>query len=208
MRARTAFALVFILLLAGSLACSQAGEILTPAEATLRAQEARDAAAGPAAEDAEEALFAAGETVEFISGSHLVPMYRNPGDMTAFSYAGRGETATVISSQELEGKIWYEIKGGAGQGWVAAANLQAPGGEVGGEAQGPQPGDTVYLVGKSYLINIVANPGDVRMIANQERGAQVILLEVGEYEGETWYKIDAPAAEGWVAAENISTEAP
>lgn len=73
---------------------------------------------------------------------------------------------------------------------------------------GIQVGDVVYLTGKGYLISIVAEPGAMRMIAGQERGVEVTIIDVADVEGETWYRIDAPTGEGWVPAENITTEKP
>jgi hypothetical protein len=46
------------------------------------------------------------------------------------------------------------------------------------------------------------------MIAGQERGVEVTIIEIAEHEGEWWYKIDAPTGEGWVPAENITADAP
>ena len=209
------FLLLGLLLLAG-LACDQAGDILTPAEATARAEEAkgptRPAPTPNAAAIAAD--FQVGDTVEFTGSGHLVPMYRQPGDTVAFSYAGKGETATVLAFEEVEGDAWFEIKGGAGQGWVKVEYLMIPegeaGDEVGGEpaAEGPQVGDTATLVGSGYLITLVNAPGATRMQAVQERGVEVTILDVADHEGETWYLIDAPTGQGWVKTENISTEAP
>jgi hypothetical protein len=208
------YLLLGLLLLAG-LACNQAGEILTPAEATARAEAAkvptRAAATPNAAEKAAD--FQMGDTVEFTGTGHLIPMYKQPGDTVAFSYAGKGETATVRAFREVEGKAWYEIKGGAGTGWVKLEFLTTPAGESGAEEEpaapvGPQIGDTVMLVGTGYLITLVDAPGATRMQAVQERGVEVTILNIGEHEGELWYHIDAPTGEGWVQAENISTEAP
>jgi hypothetical protein len=126
------------LLLLASLACAQAGEILTPAEATARAE----ATQNPARPNA------------------------TPGAV--------GESA----------------------------------GESPSVPEGPQVGDVVYLTGKGFLVKLVAEPGATGMIANQERGAEVTIVEITEHEGEIWYKIDAPTGEGWVPAENVTTEAP
>ena len=71
-----------------------------------------------------------------------------------------------------------------------------------------QVGDTVTLVGTGYLVTLVNAPGATRMQAVQERGVEVVILDVADHEGESWYMIDAPTGEGWVKAENISTEAP
>ncbi|MFZ5917126.1 MAG: hypothetical protein ACOYZ7_09350 [Chloroflexota bacterium] len=202
--------LVFLaMLILPSLACEQAGEVLSPEDATTRAREAAAPTATKPVESAAE--FQVDDTVEFVGTAFLVPIYRQPGDRTAFSHAGRGDTGTVLGSQELDGKIWYLVKSTAGEGWIEAQYLQAVGAAATptpAASEGPQVGDTVYLTGKAYLINIVSEPGSTRMLANQERGVAVVILDSTDVGGETWYKIDAPAGEGWVKAENISTEKP
>jgi len=74
--------------------------------------------------------------------------------------------------------------------------------------EGPQVGDAVYLTGRGFLISLVSEPGATRMIAGQERGVEVTIIEIAEHEGDLWYKIDAPTGEGWVPAENITADAP
>ncbi|RLD11933.1 MAG: hypothetical protein DRI56_00300 [Chloroflexota bacterium] len=76
------------------------------------------------------------------------------------------------------------------------------------DLEGPQPGDEIYLTAHSYLVNIVDEPGSLKIIANQQRGIKAIILQVTLHEGELWYYVDAPAGKGWVKEENISTEAP
>ena len=213
---RIAISFFIGLLFLASLSCNQAGEILTPAEATARAEAAKAptrAVATPS--EAEKAAdFQVGDTVEFTGSGHLIPMYKEPGDTVAFSYAGKGETATVLAFEEIEGDAWFEIKGGAGQGWVKGEYLMTPAGKESGEGEelpaptGPQVGDTVTLVGTGYLITLVDAPGATRMQAVQDRGVEVVILDVADHEGESWYMIDAPTGEGWVKAENISAEAP
>jgi len=74
--------------------------------------------------------------------------------------------------------------------------------------EGPQVGDTAYLAGKGYLIRLVDKPGGMKMIAGQEKGVEIKIVNMTEYEGETWYLVDAPTGEGWVPAENVSAEKP
>ena len=74
--------------------------------------------------------------------------------------------------------------------------------------EGPQIGDTVYLGGKGYLIRLTDKPGGTRMVAGQEKGVQVVILNVTDFEDKKWYLIDAPTGEGWVPEENIVTEEP
>jgi len=213
-KVRAAIIVLIGLLLVVGLACAQAGEILTPAEATARAEEAGSLvrpASTPGA-DAGGAIFQEGDTVEFIGQSHLVPLYRRPGDLAAFSYAGRGDPATVLAYEEEGGKEYYQINSGAGQGWVLAENLVAPAGTEGSGSEpaavGPQTGDKVWLTARSYLANLMDGPCSTHMVAVQERGVEVTILDAVECEDQAWYMIDAPTGEGWVPAENITTEAP
>ena len=74
--------------------------------------------------------------------------------------------------------------------------------------EGPQIGDTVYLSGKGYLIRLVDKPGGSRMIAGQEKGVEVQIVNMTQFEDDTWYLVDAPTGEGWVPSENISIEKP
>ena len=74
--------------------------------------------------------------------------------------------------------------------------------------EGHQPGDTVYLTNKSLLVSLMDGPGSNKMIAGQERGAQVTILQASTVDGVTWYFIDAPTGQGWVPEDNITTEAP
>ena len=74
--------------------------------------------------------------------------------------------------------------------------------------EGHQVGDVVYLVNKSFLVSLMDAPGSNKMIAGQERGAQVEILQAANVDGVLWYFIDAPTGKGWVPETNISTEAP
>lgn len=191
---------ICVLLLAG-VSC-ETGEILTPAEATARARQAAEAVS--TAEAVERAEFQVNDTVELVSSGFLIPLREEPGQGNPFSFEGRGTKATVLASREVDGEIWYLVDVPAGQGWTPAKFLKAV---AGGTAGGPQVGDTVYLAGKGFLINLVDQPGG-RIIAGQERGAAVTIKEIAQHEGETWYRVDAPTGVGWVKAENISTEPP
>jgi len=74
--------------------------------------------------------------------------------------------------------------------------------------EGFQVGDVVYLTNKSFLVNMMSEPGGNRMIATQERGAKVDILQATVVDGELWYFIKAPTGEGWVPEANITDEAP
>jgi hypothetical protein len=202
MKARTAIILMIGLLALASLACEQAGEILTPAEATARAEEAFQLNVSPGSSVA-GSEFQIGDTVTLIGRSFLVNLYDAPGGKIAAGQE-RGTAVTILESALYNEETWYKIKAPTGEGWVAADNLE-PAEEA--EASGPQPGEEVYLAGKSYLVNFMDQPGG-KMVAGQERGVTVTILEIAQFEGDTWYKISAPTGEGWVPSENITTEAP
>lgn len=203
--AKLAWILFLALLVMPSLACDRAGEILSSEEATARAREAiPPTATRPSVNLAE---FQEGDEVEFTGSGFLVPLYKKIGDTAAFSHAGRGDTGTVLGSQEQDGEVWYLVDGPSGEGWVKADSLK-PVGETSEASEGPQVGDTVYLTGQGYLISLVAEPGAMRMIAGQERGTEVVIVDIVDHEGKAWYRIDAPTGEGWVPAENIATEKP
>ena len=203
---------VVLLLLAG-LACAQAGEVLTPAEATERAQ------GGPAREnvevDTEEGL-SVGDTATLTGRGFLINILNQPGSGgRIIANQERGVAVTIEGVTEEEGEIWYQIEAPTGTGWVKAENLEPAEGtteageeeEAEAEGGGLNVGDTVYLTGRGFLVNLYNEPGG-RLVANQERGAAVTILEVGEQDGATWYRVDAPTGEGWVAAENVTAEAP
>jgi len=71
-----------------------------------------------------------------------------------------------------------------------------------------EAGTVVYLTGRGYLINIVDSPGSFHMIAGQERGVEVTILDSSLYKDEIWYLILAPTGQGWVPEENVTTEEP
>lgn len=69
-------------------------------------------------------------------------------------------------------------------------------------------GDFVYLTNRSFLVSLMSEPGGKKMIAGQERGAQVEILQATSVEGVLWYYINAPTGKGWVPETNLTTEAP
>ncbi|MCI0578264.1 MAG: GW dipeptide domain-containing protein [Chloroflexi bacterium] len=213
MKLRVALVWLVVVFIGLSLACDRAGEVLSPEEATARAEEARLQPSG-SGESAEGASFQSGDKALLIGTGFLINVLDEPGGRIVGGQA-RNSEVTVLESQEFEGEIWYRIQAGTAPGWVKADNLvplegEESGGEEGGEeaaASGPQVGDTVYLTGRGFLINIYDQPGG-RLIANQERNVAVTILDTTEFEGTPWYLIDAPTGEGWVAAENITSEQP
>jgi|GEM_PF-3004629 len=75
--------------------------------------------------------------------------------------------------------------------------------DVQDDAEGPQEGDTVVLTGVSYLVAFYDAPGSNKIITNQERGVEGVVLQVVLLEGDKWYLIDAPAGEGWLPEKSV-----
>ncbi|MBN2556868.1 MAG: hypothetical protein JXA97_13090 [Anaerolineales bacterium] len=203
MSSRSKAILAATAVLLATLACARAGEVVSPAEATRRVEATQAAVLTP--DVALEAIFGVNSTVEFIGEQYLIPLQAEPGDVVAESHVPRGEFGIVLGSELLDGEVWYFVDSTSGQGWIREESLQA---SETAEATGPQVGDTVYLIGLGYLINLADQPGSNLIAANQERGAEVIIEAITQFEGEVWYLVDAPTGEGWIRGENISIEAP
>jgi len=201
--------IVGIIILAG-VAC-QSGEVITPAEATARAKKSRavivkkTATPGGKTESGADVL-ASGTTAKLVGKAYLVNIYKEAGSKRILTQQEKGIEVEIQDTQDVDGKTWYLIKAPAGQGWVKAENLEVP--ESAKKSDGPQVGDTVYLQGKAYLVNLYKEPGDVRIIAQQERGVAVTIQDIQEAKGDVWYLIDAPTGLGWVKAESVTTEKP
>jgi hypothetical protein len=206
------FMIVGVIILAG-VAC-QTGEVITPAEATARAKEARAVVVKKTATPGGKTssggdVIPSGSKASLVGKAYLINIYKEAGSTRILTQQEKGVEVEVEDVTHVGDKTWYLIKAPAGQGWVKAENLQPVEEKKKADASGgPQVGDIVYLTGKSYLINLYKEPGDLRIIAQQERGVAVEIKDITEYEGETWYLIDAPTGLGWVKAENITTEKP
>ena len=195
--------LIISILLAFTLACAQSGQIITVAEATARAM---PTAAPTSAAMHDDSAFEVGDEIELISTGFLVPLYQNAGDRTAFSHAARGDSGSILGAEMVDGVLWYQVESGAGTGWVGSEYVKALGGEA---VDGVwQPGTTVYTNSKGFLTNLVDEPGSIRMIAGQERGVAVTVLESAVLDGVNWYLVDTPTGQGWTAEENLILEKP
>lgn len=118
---KSLFWLVAVLVLA-SLACSQAGEILTPEEATERAAPT----ATPTVDPEQAFTYAVGAEIALQdpNGGFLVTFVNEPGGGSVTGQAPRGEIAT-ISTQALVGEEeWYEITAPGGSGWITIGHIQ------------------------------------------------------------------------------------
>lgn len=206
------FIIVGIIILAG-VAC-QSGEVISPEEATARAKESRAVVVKKTATPGGTShtggdVIPSGSKATLVGKAYLINIYKEAGSTRILSQQEKGVEVEVQDVTNVNDETWYLIKAPAGQGWVKAENLEIVGEEKGSESgEGPQVGDTVYLAGKSYLINLYKEPGSTRIIAQQERGVAVEIKDIADHEGETWYLIDAPTGLGWVKAENITTEKP
>lgn len=198
--ARKKILLAGVVLLLAGLAC-ETGEILTPEEATQRAILAATQAIATGQASVQTGL-EIGEEVEFASEEFLVPLASEPGGTVASGHVSRDSTATVLDKAEYEGEIWYLLDTDSGNGWVPESLLHIEG------APEFADGETVYLTGTGFLINIYELPGSNRFVANQERGVAVIVRGTTFYEGNLWYMVQAPTGTGWVRAENLTAEEP
>lgn len=205
MKARTAIFLIIGLFILTSLACAQAGEILTPAEATARAQEVIQSGASFGSSSVAGGSYEAGDTATLIGRNFLVNLYDAP-DGKISAGQERGATVTILEVATVGDAIWYKIEAPTGEGWVSGASLE-PVAEEEVVIEGPQAGDAAYLAGRSFLVNLLDAP-DGKIVAGQERGMAITIIEVVQVDGVVWYHVDAPTGQGWVPAENVTTEAP
>lgn len=207
-RKHTGLFWLLAILLSAALACAQAGQILTPEEATRQAAEAaeqaRAAAASSSSAAAEGEALAAGTAAVLRGRAFLINLMEEPGGRVIAGQE-RGTGVTVVDSQVVDSELWYLIEAPTGEGWVPGENVEAADDGGGLEAEFA-PGDTAYLTGRGFLISLYDSPGSNRFIAQQERAVAVEILEVGEADGDIWYLISAPTGEGWVIAENLEAE--
>ncbi|RME84445.1 MAG: hypothetical protein D6775_05535 [Caldilineae bacterium] len=215
MKSRTTILFLLGVLLLATLAC-QTGEVLTPAEATARAKEARSVrlvntpalgGGGQSSSQETEAEVKPGDTGVLVGRGYMISLYQEAGATRIIAQQERGVEVTVKDVTQVDGETWYLIDAPTGLGWIKAENLEVPK-KAGAGGEGPQPGDTVYLVARSYMISLYQEAGANRIIAQQERGTAVTIVDVTEVDGEKWYLIDAPTGLGWVKGENITTEKP
>jgi hypothetical protein len=115
--------IIFSVLFVFSIACKQAGEIITPAEATQRYEATQAAKSGDVVVEAEGAVYSPGDTVQLVSEGHLVGLFQEPGGPSPFSFATRGDEVTITSSVNIDGVLWYQIDSIAGSGWLPETNF-------------------------------------------------------------------------------------
>ena len=112
-----------LILVVISIACSQSGEIISPALATQHHESTQSANTTEVSGDAEGAIYLAGSTAILTSNSYLVGLFSKAGDIVAFSFATRGDEITIIGSLEVNGVIWYKVETTAGDGFLTGVSL-------------------------------------------------------------------------------------
>lgn len=199
-------AIAIAAMMLASLAC-ETGQIMTPEEATQAAVETREAELAAAGESIEAEL-GPGDPIELSGNSFLIPIFEEAGSADAVTHVARGDRATVLDAVRFQAEIWYQVETDGGIGWVKETNVESVGEITGGVQPKFETGQTVYLQGVQYLIGIMDAPGSTTMAAAQERGVAVTIEEARTFEGEVWYRINAPTGEGWIAETNLTAEEP
>lgn len=121
-RKRT-FVVVLLALMLASLACQQAGRIVSDAEATQLALPTATIAVDLSA----EAVYQVGEDVIVVGGSYgaLVPLFASPGaNLFSSQVLANSDVTVLLLGQDAEGTVWYEVEGIAGRGWIREENLK------------------------------------------------------------------------------------
>ncbi|MDF1499036.1 MAG: hypothetical protein P1P76_00980 [Anaerolineales bacterium] len=206
MKSSTSIVLAISVLILSTLACEQAGEILTPEEATQRAQTAIDVVEAetpnPELDDTEIQI---GETVRFVTNEFLVLLKREPGAALIAVQTDRGATGTVIGTALYEGEVWYEVEIGSGSGWLPAPKVEA----VGVVEAEYEIGDIVYLRGPQDEVKVQTNPGSGNPFSRSEPvGAEVSIVKKTVVEDKNWYQVAAPGGLGWVTGEFLTSQKP
>jgi SH3-like domain-containing protein len=218
MKSRSTLIFIIGLLIITSLACSQAGEIISPEEATARAQNIPDIDSEAGGGGTSSLGVQPGDEITLTGRGFIVNMLDQPGGRISGSPA-RDSQATLLDIVDFEDETWYKINANGSEGWVKEENI-APvetaeeDGADGADSEetvfeGPQINDEVYLAGTGFLINILEEPRiGGRIISGDSRGTPAVITEIRDVDGGIWYKIDSRAGAGWVPAENISADAP
>lgn len=204
MKLHTGIYLAVGFLIVASLACAQAGSILTPEEATQQTQATVEAGIGLG--EGSETNIHPGDTVEFVGTGYLVLLREEPGSNSTSVQSQRGVKGIVLGSQVYEDDVWYLIETVGGQGWLPSELV-----ELVEEAESVVygVGDVAYLSGTEELVNILEGPGTTSDIREtQAVGVEVTILESSELDGALWYRVETPTGEGWIAEDSLTTEAP
>jgi uncharacterized protein YgiM (DUF1202 family) len=109
----------------------------------------------------------------------------------------------IVGPHVIDGHVWYQLDTPVDIGWMADAIL-APAGEVTSPAGDPSVGDAVIVAtdrlrvhtgpGLSYGVAGVLTEGASGTVTDGPRAG----------DGHAWFKVNARAASGWVAAEYLA----
>lgn len=136
------FAFFLVCLWLSSLACAQAGEILTPAEATARAsiptatptarQDVSVATATPAdasdtPDQGTKPIFQEGQEVYLVGKGYLINLLDIAAGTRIVGSQERGAKVTVREVIDLNGQVWVRIQAPTGEGWIKVENLSQTG---------------------------------------------------------------------------------
>lgn len=199
--------IVLVTLIAASLACSKAGQIVSVAEATeIAGLVEKRTGLDTSYKNAEGSVFIADDIVSFYAGEgvELVPLFKDAGDRKPYTEIKAGINGKVDSSVVVDGVVWYKILNSVANGYVTLEGLKDP--SDGGNVVAFEIGDTPYLDGISYLVQLFNEPGSLMATIQQEKGIQVEILEIADLDGVAWYKVSSPAGDGWVLTESLSVE--
>jgi hypothetical protein len=199
--------LVLMSLLLASLACSKAGQIVSIEEATAIAEQTeKRTGLDTSYKNAEGSVFIADDIVSFYAGDDVdtVPVYKDAGDNKPFTEVATGTSGKVDSSVLVDGEVWYKILSPVANGYVTIDGLKDS--SDGGETMSFEVGDTPYLNGISYLVQLFDSPGSLMARIQQERGVMVEITMIEDLDGVSWYFVDSPAGQGWVTADSLSVD--
>jgi hypothetical protein len=111
------FAVILAAFMLATIACAQAGQILSDADATQIALPTET----PVLDLVSQADYQIGESVSMVGGNFgaLVPLYGQPGGNFFTSQIRHGTIAVILElGQAADGVIWYLVESDAGAGWI------------------------------------------------------------------------------------------
>ncbi len=123
MNRNTGLIWLIALLVLVSLACAESGEILSPEEATIAAQEEssfQPSTGGSIVTSGAQI----GDEATIIGRGIVINVFNEPGGRISAGEA-RGIAVEIINIAEFEGELWYQIDGSGAGGWVPADNIEA-----------------------------------------------------------------------------------
>ena len=67
-------------------------------------------------------------------------------------------------------------------------------------------GDVVNLASAGHLVGLYREAGARTVFSYATRGDEVTVVSSADFEGETWYKIESTAGDGWLPETNLIAE--